>query len=224
MLTDFARERAPEGTWVVVVGGGAIGTLRISPTAGGVEEDATVAVGHRVEDPAPLADLPALAAVLVAEHRLVSALAQLRVGRADLTSSPRFEPSGTPVAFVVGSEGVADVGRRHAETPPLPDRPLPLGTPGSPGLYYPLGDDRPPHRRGLDSPGTPLPPPAGGGRLRAARARPVPPAALPIGRENRRRSGRHRPRHPCPPDAGPCGAVPRHIAERLAAVVSFARR
>ena len=64
-----------------MVGGGAIGTLRISPTAGGVEEDVTVAVGHRVEDPAPLADLPALAAVLVAEHRLVSALAQLRVGR-----------------------------------------------------------------------------------------------------------------------------------------------
>jgi hypothetical protein len=140
-LTDFARERAPEETWVVVVGGGAIGTLRISPTAGGVEEDATVAVGHRVEDPAPLADLPALAAVLVVEHRLVSALAQLRVGRADLTSPPRFEPPGTPVAFVLGPEGVADLGRRHAETPPLPDRPLLLGTPGSPGLYYPLGDE-----------------------------------------------------------------------------------
>jgi hypothetical protein len=48
-LTDLARDRAPDPTWLVVVGSPerpALATVRVSRTTGGVEEDVTLTLGY----------------------------------------------------------------------------------------------------------------------------------------------------------------------------------
>ncbi|MET9293795.1 DUF6177 family protein [Streptomyces sp. NPDC003077] len=142
-LTEFVRGRAPEPTWVVVVGEPdrpGIATLRVSRTTGGVEEDITVAFGHPPGGALPLDTLPALAERLVARHELVSLLVQRRPGRTDLTVPPRFEGPALPVAFALGRADVSTIGLTRARRPPLPDRPVQLGPAAAAGFYYPLGD------------------------------------------------------------------------------------
>jgi hypothetical protein len=137
-LTGFARRRAPEPTWFVAVGDPrqpAIATLRVTRTKGGVEEDVTLVLARESPEDA---ELRALAAELADEHALVSLLVQRRRARADLTVPAHLEDAPVPLAFVLGAEGMADVGREHAARPPLgpaAQAPAPVG----PGLYYPLG-------------------------------------------------------------------------------------
>ncbi|MBH5336316.1 hypothetical protein IHE55_16645 [Streptomyces pactum] len=143
-LTEFARERSPAPTWFVAVGDPgarpAIATLTVSRTTGGVEEQLTFTAGYGPDDPPALDALPGLVGRLVREHRLVSTVAQVRAGRRDLTVPARLQAPPVPVAFVLGSEEVRDVGAEHAARPPIAAEPLRLGPATAPALYYPLGD------------------------------------------------------------------------------------
>ncbi|MEO3751578.1 DUF6177 family protein [Streptomyces sp. B6B3] len=136
-LTDLARRRAPASTWFVAVGDPerpGIATLRVARTTGGVEEDVTLALARRAPDEG---ELRAVATELVAEHGLVSLLVQSRRARGDLTVPPHLETPPVPLAFVLGAEGVREVGRDRAADPPLAGTaPARVGA----GLYYPLGD------------------------------------------------------------------------------------
>ncbi|MET7934312.1 DUF6177 family protein [Streptomyces sp. NPDC005322] len=142
-LTDLARDRAPESTWLVAAGGPdrpAVATLRVNRTAQGIEEDVTVAVGYGADETPPLDLLPELAGGLVAEHRLRSLLVQLRTARADLTLPAHFEPPAVPVGFALGADEVGSIGLTFARRTPLPARPVALGPEARPGFFYPLGD------------------------------------------------------------------------------------
>ncbi|MCT2592176.1 DUF6177 family protein [Streptomyces sp. N2-109] len=144
-LTDFARPRAPAPTSLVVVGAperpAALATLRISRTESGVEEEVTVAFGGGgVPSHAALSEL---AGQLVAEYGLVSLLIQHRTARADLTVPAWLEGPPEPVAFVLGSEAVRELGPALAQGAPLPEphRPRMLGRLRGAGCYYPIHND-----------------------------------------------------------------------------------
>jgi uncharacterized protein DUF6177 len=143
-LTELARRRAPDPTWLVAVGRAdrpAIATLRIARTKGGVEQDVTFVMGQAGEEaePEPLDEaLRALAGELSAEHGLVSLLVQRRQARADLTVPPHLEGAPAPIAFAIGPESVQEIGQARARRPPLPHPPLRLGGTDGSGLYYPV--------------------------------------------------------------------------------------
>ncbi|MFH9423157.1 DUF6177 family protein [Streptomyces sp. NPDC017529] len=142
-LTDFARERAPEPTWLVVVGHPdrpGIATLRVSRTGEGVEEDVTAAFGFPYDADLPIGGLPELSARLVTRHGLVTSLVQQRVARTDLSVPARFEVPAQPLAFVLGSAEVREIGITHARRPPLPEAPRQLGPMAAAGFHYPLGE------------------------------------------------------------------------------------
>ncbi|WP_435242962.1 DUF6177 family protein [Streptomyces cucumeris] len=143
-LTDLAHDRAPEPTWLVVVGSPdrpALATVRVSRTTGGVEEDVTLAFGYGPDEEPPLEALPRVAEILATRHRLQSMLLQLRKARRDLMVPPRFEGPGVPLAFVLGPEEVRELPGDRARRTPLADPPLPLGPASRPALYYPLPGD-----------------------------------------------------------------------------------
>jgi hypothetical protein len=145
-ITDLARQRVPNGTWLVAVGTPdrpAIATLRIANTDGGVEEETSVAFGYRHDEQAPADELPELAAALVTHHNLQSMLIQHRIGRHDLTIPACAESLPTPIAFALGSEDVEQIGLDHALRPPIDYAPQRLGDTAHPGLYYALGDEKP---------------------------------------------------------------------------------
>ncbi|MDT3396809.1 DUF6177 family protein [Streptomyces sp. B1866] len=140
-VTDVAFDRAPEPTWLVVVGDPArpgLATVRISRTTAGVEEDVTLAFGYGPDEEPPLAALPRAAEALATRHRLQSMLVQLRRARRDLAVPPRFEGPGVPLAFVLGAEEVRRMPGDRARRTPLPEPPRPLGPRTRPALYYPL--------------------------------------------------------------------------------------
>ncbi|MER5812505.1 DUF6177 family protein [Streptomyces sp. NPDC002033] len=139
-LTGLARGRAPEPTLLTVVGPDALAVVRVSRTAGGVEEDVTLTLGRGPADPLPLDALAGLAGTLVAEHGLVSMLASVGPGRRDLAVVPRFGAAPLPVSFTLGGAGVAGATLTHARRPPLALRPSTVGPAHRPGLHYPLGD------------------------------------------------------------------------------------
>ncbi|WP_431771889.1 DUF6177 family protein [Streptomyces cucumeris] len=143
-LTDLAHDRAPEPTWLVVVGSPdrpALATVRVSRTTGGVEEDVTLAFGYGPDEEPPLEALPRAAEILATRHHLQSMLLQLRKARRDLMVPPRFEGPGVPLAFVLGPEEVRELPGDRARRTPLADPPLPLGPASRPALYYPLPGD-----------------------------------------------------------------------------------
>ncbi|WP_432587654.1 DUF6177 family protein [Streptomyces sp. HD1123-B1] len=143
-LTDLAHDRAPEPTWLVVVGSPdrpALATVRVSRTTGGVEEDVTLAFGYGPDEQPPLEALPRVAEILATRHHLQSMLLQLRKARRDLMVPPRFEGPGVPLAFVLGPEEVRELPGDRARRTPLADPPLPLGPAARPALYYPLPGD-----------------------------------------------------------------------------------
>ncbi|QKV94094.1 hypothetical protein HUT19_21960 [Streptomyces sp. NA02950] len=143
-LTDVARDRAPEPTWLVVVGSPdrpALATVRISRTTGGVEEDITLAFGYGPDEEPPLGVLPRVAEILATRHHLQSMLLQLRKARRDLMVPPRFEGPGVPLAFVLGAEEVRELPGDRARRTPLAEPPLQLGPTTRPALYYPLPGD-----------------------------------------------------------------------------------
>ncbi|MEU0836853.1 DUF6177 family protein [Streptomyces sp. NPDC005969] len=140
-LTDVAYDRAPQPTWVVVVGSPdrpALATVRISRTTGGVEEDVTLALGYGADEDMPLDALPRTAEILATRHHLQSMLVQIRKARRDLAVPPRFEGPGVPLAFVLGAEEVREMPGDRARRTPLPEPPVQLGPKTRPALYYPL--------------------------------------------------------------------------------------
>ncbi|GGV93605.1 hypothetical protein GCM10015535_56900 [Streptomyces gelaticus] len=143
-LTDVAFDRAPEPTWLVVVGSPerpGLATVRISRTKAGVEEDVTLAFGYGPGEEPPLEALPRVAEVLATRHHLQSMLVQLRKARRDLAVPPRFEGPGVPVAFVLGAEEVREMPGDRARRTPLSEPPVQLGPRSRPALYYPLPGD-----------------------------------------------------------------------------------
>ncbi|MEW1660890.1 DUF6177 family protein [Streptomyces sp. NPDC093707] len=143
-ITDLARERAPEPTWVVVVGSPdrpSLATVRVSRTKAGVEEDVTLMFGYGPDEEPPLDALPKAAGLLATRHRLQSMLVQLRKARRDLAVPPRFEGPGVPVAFVLGAEEVHQMPDDRARRTPLSEPPVPLGPKTRPAIYYPLPGD-----------------------------------------------------------------------------------
>lgn len=143
-LTDLAHRRAPEPTWLVVVGSPdrpGLATVRVLRTKAGVEEHVTLAFGYGSGEECPLDALPALAEALATRHHLQSMLVQLRKARRDMAVPARFEGPGVPVAFVLGAEEVRDLPGDRARHTPLPEPPVPLGPKTRPALYYPLPGD-----------------------------------------------------------------------------------
>jgi Family of unknown function (DUF6177) len=139
-LTVFARRRAPEPTLVVAVGGGgrpAVGTLRVSRAASGVDEALTLVVGGPGEP--PLDALPEVAQTLATTEPLVSLLAQVHPGRTDATWSPRLAGLPVPVGMAVGPDEVARLGPGHALAAPVPLATR-LGDPARPAIWLHLGD------------------------------------------------------------------------------------
>lgn len=143
-LTDVAHERAPEPTWVVVVGGPerpGLATVRVSRTKAGVEEEVTLAFGYGPDEEPPVDAVPRAAEVLATRHHLRSMLVQLRKARRDLAVPPRFEGPGVPLAFVLGAEEVRAMPADRARNTPLDRAPVQLGPKSRPALYYPLPGD-----------------------------------------------------------------------------------
>ncbi|WP_156721789.1 DUF6177 family protein [Streptomyces apocyni] len=143
-LTDLARDRAPEPTWLVVVGDPArpgLATLRVSRTDAGVEEEVTVTFGYGPGEEPPLAALPKAAEALATRHDLRSLLAQIRKARRDLSVPPRFEPPAVPAGFALGVDEVRALPGDRARRTPLAAAPAQLGPAARHGLYYPLPGD-----------------------------------------------------------------------------------
>ncbi|MFI8994636.1 DUF6177 family protein [Streptomyces sp. NPDC053542] len=143
-LTDLAHDRAPEPTWLVVVGTPdrpGLATVRINRTTAGIEEDITLAFGYGPDEEPPLDALPRAAEVLATRHHLQSMLVQLRKARRDLAVPPRFEGPGVPLAFVLGAEEVRAMPGDRARRTPLAEPPVQLGPKTRPALYYPLPGD-----------------------------------------------------------------------------------
>lgn len=143
-LTDVAYERAPEPTWLVVVGNRSrpgIATVRVTRTQAGVEEEVTLAFGYGADEKPPLDALPAAAEALATRHHLQSMLVQLRKARRDMAVPPRFEGPGVPLAFVLGAEEVRAMPGDRARRTPLTGQPVRLGPRTRPALYYPLPGD-----------------------------------------------------------------------------------
>ncbi|MFH8592794.1 DUF6177 family protein [Streptomyces rimosus] len=143
-MTDLAYERAPEPTWIVVVGSRArpgLATVRVSRTKAGVEEHVTLMFGYAADEEPPLESLPGAAELLATRHDLQSMLVQLRKARRDLAVPPRFEGPGVPLAFVLGAEEVRRIPGDRAFRTPLSEAPVRLGPKARPALYYPLPGD-----------------------------------------------------------------------------------
>ncbi|MGI5481690.1 DUF6177 family protein [Streptomyces lavendofoliae] len=143
-LTDVAFERAPEPTWVVVVGSPerpGLATVRVSRTKAGVEEEVTLAFGYGPDEEPPVDAVPRAAEVLATRHHLLSMLVQVRKARRDLAVPPRFEGPGVPLAFVLGAEEVRAMPGDRARNTPLAAAPVELGPKSRPALYYPLPGD-----------------------------------------------------------------------------------
>jgi hypothetical protein len=142
-LTEFARTRAPQPTWLTAVGHpdlAALVAIRVLRTPAGVEEDITLALGYGRDEEPPLDAIEPLAAALAAEDSLVSLLTSLRAARRDLTIPPSLEPLPIPMAFTLGHNEIENVDLAHAERPPAGPTPTRLGHAAHPTLHYPLGD------------------------------------------------------------------------------------
>ncbi|WP_406260343.1 DUF6177 family protein [Streptomyces chartreusis] len=147
-LTDLARARAPQPTWLIAIGHAdrpALATLRVLRTPAGVEEDITLALGYDGDETPPLDTIEDLAAELDAEHGLVTLLTALRAARRDLTIPPRLEPPPIPVTFTLGTDEVKRIGLAHAQHPPHGPAPALFGHPAEPALHYHLGNGSAPH-------------------------------------------------------------------------------
>ncbi|MCQ4045991.1 DUF6177 family protein [Streptantibioticus rubrisoli] len=142
-ITALARDRAPEGTWLVAVGDQhrpVLATMRVARTPDGVEEDISLALGGTAGDLPSADQLRALAGELAARYGLRNLLVQRRAARGDLTVPARFEALPVPLAFAVGPMDVDEIGVERARRPPLGPAPHTLGAAAAPGFYYELGD------------------------------------------------------------------------------------
>lgn len=140
-LTDVAFERAPEPTWLVVVGTPeqpGLATVRVSRTKAGVEEDVTLAFGYGPGQTPPTRAIRTAAEKLATRYDLQSMLVQVRRARQDLLVPPCFEGPGVPYAFVLGAEEVRAMPGDRARRTPLARPPKELGPKTRPALYYQL--------------------------------------------------------------------------------------
>ncbi|CAM5745875.1 hypothetical protein STAFG_2940 [Streptomyces afghaniensis 772] len=143
-LTDVAHERAPEPTWLVVVGTPerpGLATVRITRTKAGVEEDVTLVFGYGPGEQIPTDAVAVAAESLATRHDLQSMLVQIRRARRDLSVPARFEGPGVPYAFVLGAEEVRTMPGDRARRTPLPEAPRELGPKTRPALYYAFRGD-----------------------------------------------------------------------------------
>lgn len=144
-LTAFARGRAPKSTWLTVSGAAGddtrplLGTIEVRRVPSGVDEYVAVYVGFAPEEKLPIGALPQIVDDLAGRFTLVSFLAQLLPGRRDLTFAPYWTGFPRPLGVAVGDEAVAPAGLGSALDPPGDDvRAVGVGSPASPGVYYPL--------------------------------------------------------------------------------------
>ncbi|MEV0225231.1 DUF6177 family protein [Streptomyces sp. NPDC050704] len=147
-LTDLARSRAPQPTWLTAVGHPdrpALATFRITRTPAGIEEDITLTLGYGTGETPPLDIIEPLAKTLATRHGLTTMLTSLRAARRDLTIPPHFETPPIPISFTLGSEAVGELGLAHALRPPTNLTPLQLGPAAEPAVHYPLGNGTDPH-------------------------------------------------------------------------------
>ena len=141
-LTDFARERAPRPTRLVVVGTPdrpAAAALNILRTADGVEEDITLGVGYGKGEEPPFDALAGLADGLASHHGLRSALFHVRTGRRDVNAPASFETPPIPLALALGAEEARRAGAT-GDRVPVPQPPRAIGARRSPGRYFCLGE------------------------------------------------------------------------------------
>jgi hypothetical protein len=153
-ITETARRRAPGGTWLAFSGGsdpdvspGAdpdtdplpfAGTLRVSRTPSGVREHVLLTAAHRAgEEPDPDALVPLLRE-LAAQGGLRSMTVHRALGRADLTTPPRWSGVPVPMGLAVGPEGVLETGRDKALDAPVEG--VALGPRMTPVVWYRVGD------------------------------------------------------------------------------------
>jgi hypothetical protein len=153
-LTAFCRERAPNPTWLVVVGGlgprRVVGTIFVSRTPRGVEEAVTLVAGERAGGGADAGGggggLPALvdqerltevAGRLVTEAGVESLFVQRAVEGPDGTTVPHWTGRPGPVGMALSDRAAREVGLDRAMHPP--DVPVTrIG--GGQGVWYALGD------------------------------------------------------------------------------------
>ncbi|MGR8007464.1 DUF6177 family protein [Streptomyces hypolithicus] len=142
-LTDLARNRAPQPTWLIAIGHPdrpGIATVHITRTTAGVEEDITLTLGYGTDEIPPLDTIEALAERLATEQNLTSMLTSLRPARRDLSVPHHFEAPPVPLTFTLGADAVNDIGLAHTQRPPLDLHPVQLGPAAQPAVHYPLGD------------------------------------------------------------------------------------
>ncbi|MFD7710457.1 DUF6177 family protein, partial [Streptomyces sp. NPDC059786] len=142
-LTDLARGRAPEPTHLLAVGGPdrpAFGSVRVTRTAAGVQEEMHLALGHGAHETLPLDAVRELAGTLVSDHALATMLVSVRHARRDLTAPAHLEALPVPYALTLGPRDVGEIGLDHARRPPVALRPATLGPASRPALHYPLGE------------------------------------------------------------------------------------
>lgn len=142
-LTDLARNRAPQPTWLIAIGHPdrpALATISVTRTLAGVEENITLTLGYGQDETPPLDTIEPLAKALTTEHGLTTMLTSLRTARRDLTVPPHFETPPIPVSFTLGPGPIRDIGLTRALRPPFNLAPVQLGPAGEPSLHYPLGD------------------------------------------------------------------------------------
>jgi Family of unknown function (DUF6177) len=144
-LTELCRDRSPQSTWLVYVGGGqrpAIGMTLITRTESGIEETTALVIGYGTDEEPPFAALPEAVAELTGGHELIQLFAQIGAGPHDLTSPPRWTGYLTPVGLAVGPESIRDVGPDRAQNPPGVTAHS-IGSARNPAYWYPLTDGQP---------------------------------------------------------------------------------
>lgn len=107
-------ERAPDPTSLVVVGAGAVGTLRADPHIDGVRE--RVHIGGPVADRVGASRMEELADLVAPSARTM--IVSIRPGLVDGVRSPGRLPAAIPWGLLLGAEVVAENGIEHARTAP----------------------------------------------------------------------------------------------------------
>lgn len=141
-FTDLARGRMPEPTLLTAVGHPdrpALATVRVTRTAAGIEEDATLSLGYGPAEEVPLDAVRELAGALASGPGLIGMLVALGPGRRDPSLAPRYTDPALPVSYTLGARGVAEATLTAARRPPLALKPVRLGPERRPALHYPLG-------------------------------------------------------------------------------------
>ncbi|KOX15972.1 DUF6177 family protein [Nocardiopsis sp. NRRL B-16309] len=146
-ITRTARGRAPGRTWLAFSGqpGGPdedalpfAGTLRVSRTSAGVREHVLLTVAHRPGGEPDLDALIPLLRELAAQGGLRTMTVLRALGRADLTTPPRWAGVPVPVGLAVGAEGVLETGRDRALKAPVEG--VAYGPRLTPVVWYRIGD------------------------------------------------------------------------------------